>query len=255
MKKRMNWTMLCSGVLLWSGLSACMGEDGTIIRFGSQAGVVRLAEGKQIVLRNGMRILAPQLDTLQIGDGDCCLVDFQMNYDNQPDSLQNIWHADWLTYRPVDLHTLTTLVEDDTVTTRPDEHFLDFSIERGGCVEGRLFLYLEYSQHYQSQVDEYVMFCDPDPAERHPAATDSARLVHRLYLRSFGPIAANDSVMESVVLPEAFLVEELFRRAEMAGEDTLHIQITYPTGFNADSSRYNWTYSDVFSIPLAGEER
>ena len=117
------------GLQLLCCLSACMGSDGMLVRFGSQAGVVRLDDGKQIVLRNGMRILALQLDTLQIGEGDCCLVDFQLNYDNQPDSLQNIWHADWLTYRPVDLNALGTLVPDDTMTTRADEHFLRFSIE------------------------------------------------------------------------------------------------------------------------------
>lgn len=249
-----SWIRMLLGLQLLCCLSACMGSDGMLVRFGSQAGVVRLDDGKQIVLRNGMRILAPQLDTLQIGEGDCCLVDFQLNYDNQPDSLQNIWHADWLTYRPVDLNALGTLVPDDTMTTRADEHFLRFSIAKGGCVEGRMFLYLEYNSHYSSQVDEFMMLCDPDPSVRHPAADDSARLVHQLYLRSFGPIAEGDSVVESLVLPEAFLIEELLERASSAGEDTLHFQITYPTGFNADSSRYNWGVSEVFSVPLSDSE-
>ena len=211
-----SWIRMLLGLQLLCCLSACMGSDGMLVRFGSQAGVVRLDDGKQIVLRNGMRILAPQLDTLQIGEGDCCLVDFQLNYDNQPDSLQNIWHADWLTYRPVDLNALGTLVPDDTMTTRADEHFLRFSIAKGGCVEGRMFLYLEYNSHYSSQVDEFMMLCDPDPSERHPAAD--------------------------------------LERASSAGEDTLHFQITYPTGFNADSSRYNWGVSEVFSVPLSDSE-
>lgn len=246
-----NWMKIGIGFLLLSTLSACMGEDGELVRFGSQAGVVRLEEGKQIVLRSGMKILAPQLDTLQVGDGDCCLVDFQLNYADQPDSLQNIWHADWLTYRPVELNALALLVPDDTMSTRPDEHFLRFSIAKGGCVEGRMFLYLEYNNHYSTQVDEFMMLCDPDPQTRHVAANDSTRLVHQLYLRSFGPIAERDSVVEKLVLPEAFLIEELLERASEAGEDTLHFQITYPTGFNADSTRYAWGVSDIFSVPLA----
>ena len=64
-----SWIRMLLGLQLLCCLSACMGSDGMLVRFGSQAGVVRLDDGKQIVLRNGMRILAPQLDTLQIGEG------------------------------------------------------------------------------------------------------------------------------------------------------------------------------------------
>lgn len=241
---------MCVGSMLASVLSGCMGTDGTLVNFGSQAGVVRLDDGKQIVLRNGMTILAPQLDTLQVSDGDCCLVDFQLNYDDQPDSLQNIWHANWLVYHPVRLHGITPLEVEDTTITRLDEHFLDFSISAGGCVEDRLFLYMEYNEHYQSQTDEFLMCYDPDPTLRHWAA-DSVHRVHQLYLRSYGSIAAGDTITEELVLPEAFLLEELVSRAESAGEDTLHFHITYPSRYNDDSSRYVWTFSDMFSVPLS----
>ena len=147
---RINQHIIC--LILCVAMFSCMGESGTIVKFGSQAGVVRLADGKQIHLRNGMTLEAQELDTLAVKDADCCLVDFQINYDTQTDTLQGIWHTDWLIYKPVPKWKQLMLTEPDTMI-RADEHFLDFDIPKGGFVSNHLFLYMEYGSHYQTQVE------------------------------------------------------------------------------------------------------
>ena len=151
---RINQHIIC--LILCVAMFSCMGESGTIVKFGSQAGVVRLADGKQIHLRNGMTLEAQELDTLAVKDADCCLVDFQINYDTQTDTLQGVWHTDWLIYKPVPKWKQLMLTEPDTMI-RADEHFLDFDIPKGGFVSNHLFLYMEYGSHYQTQVDSFRM--------------------------------------------------------------------------------------------------
>lgn len=232
-------------------LGSCMGEDGTVLRYGSQAGVVRLDAGKQIYLRNGMILETGQLDTLAVEDGDCCLVDFQLNKDTQTDTLQGIWHPDWLTYRPVPKWTQVNRTEPDTLP-RADEHFLNFSIQKGGFVSNHLFLYMEYSSHYQTQVDSFRLSFLPD--EGLVLAPDSIREVYQLYLRSFGRIEPKDSVTKSTVLPFAFDITAFLDAAAAKSDlplDTLHFQVVYPDRFVGDSTRFSWKTSDVYSLPAS----
>lgn len=249
---RINQHIIC--LILCVAMFSCMGESGTIVKFGSQAGVVRLADGKQIHLRNGMTLEAQELDTLAVKDADCCLVDFQINYDTQTDTLQGIWHTDWLIYKPVPKWKQLMLTEPDTMI-RADEHFLDFDIPKGGFVSNHLFLYMEYGSHYQTQVDSFRMSFLP--AEGLVYTADSSRKVYRLYLRSFGSIAEKDSVTEQKVLPQAFDLTDFVEWAKTSPErtdDTIRFQVVYPKQFNSNYPGFVWNASEVYSVLENGEE-
>ena len=78
-------------VMLAMMLASCMGESGYWETYGSQAGVVRLVPEKIIRLRDGSGITSDAFQTQAAEEGDCCLVDFRLNWGSLDYKEQQEW--------------------------------------------------------------------------------------------------------------------------------------------------------------------
>ena len=82
-------------------LLSCMGESGDVYIYGSQAGVVRLTPEKVISLRSGVQVTSSEFQNQQVEDGDCCLVDYKVNFSASENKDANLYQVDILNYLPV----------------------------------------------------------------------------------------------------------------------------------------------------------
>ncbi len=236
-------------LLLAFALVSCMGESGEVYTYGSQAGVVRLTPEKVIQLRSGIQITSSDFQNQAVGDGDCCLVDYQVNF-SSPENKDSIYQVDILNYLPVKNWPLNP--EPDTLAVRLDESYLDVSIERGIYVDGYFFLYPEYKKYYHTQTDSFSISYDP---KAEPVLDEITGLrCLQLYLRSTSSYQADDTVFTtSTVVPQAFHIKDFIENAVDKGYvsgDSLNFRLVYPEYFSEGSAVYSWKYSDIYTILL-----
>ena len=232
--------------------SSCMGESGEWETYGSQAGVVHFIPEKVIQLRSGNQITSDDFQNQDVTEGDCCLVDFQINHSEQNRAEEGVYQVNMLNYQPVPDWPLLNYV--DTAVAHRNESFLDFEVDATLYVDGHLFLFPEYRKYYRSQRDSFWMSYDPNL----PVVTDemTGRRCFQLYLRSTTwRIDYTDTVFtSSEITTQAFHIEEFVEKAKASGlitGDSLNFQLVYPEYFlSEDSSSYYWRTSDIYTIDL-----
>lgn len=239
-------------VSLFSALAllSCMGESGEVYTYGSQAGVVRLTPEKVIRLRSGVQITSSDFQNQAVEDGDCCLVDYQVNFSSTENKDSDFYQVDILNYLPVKSWPLNN--EPDTSVVRWDESYLDVSIESGIYVDGYFFLYPKYKKYYHTQKDSFSISYDP---QQEPVLDEITGLhCLQLYLRSTSSYQADDTVFTSSdVIPQAFHIQEFINNAVEKGYvsgDSLNFRLVYPEYFSEESAVYSWKYSDIYTILL-----
>lgn len=229
-------------------LSSCMGENGDIYTYGSQAGVVRLTPDKVISLRSGKQITSSEFQDQPVEDGDCCLVDYKVNYSSSENKDAALYKVDILNFLPVKSWPLNGTP--DTAAHRRDESYLTVSIKRGVYVDGYFFLYPEYKRYYHTQTDSFSISYDPHAEPVFDEATRRSCLL--LYLRSTSSYDANDSVFTtSKAIPQAFHIQEFVDNAVKKGYvsgDSLNFRMAYPEYFSEENGTYSWKYSDIYTI-------
>lgn len=234
--------------LLALTLLSCMGESGDVYIYGSQAGVVRLTPEKVISLRSGVQVTSSEFQNQQVEDGDCCLVDYKVNFSVSENKDANLYQVDILNYLPVKSWPLNSTP--DTLAVRWDESYLDISIESGIYVDGYFFLYPEYKKYYQTQKDSFSISYDPLQEPVWDEITGQRCL--QLYLRSTSSYQTGDTVFTtSTVVPQAFHIQEFIDNAIQKGYvsgDSLNFRLVYPEYFSDESAVYSWKYSDIYTI-------
>lgn len=236
--------------LLAFTLLSCMGESGEVYTYGSQVGVVRLTPEKVVQLRSGIQITSSDFQNQAVEDGDCCLVDYQVNFSSSDNKNTNLYQVDILNYLPVNSWPLNS--KPDTSEIRLDESYLDVSIKSGIYVDGYFFLYPEYKKYYHTQIDSFSVSYDPLQEPVWDEITGHRCL--QLYLRSTSSYQAGDTVFTtSTVVPQAFHIQEFIDNAVQRGYvsgDSLNFRLVYPEYFSAESAIYSWKYSDIYTILL-----
>ena len=58
-----------------------------------------------------------------------------------------------------------------------------------------------------------------------------------------------------MIIPCAFNIEDLVKKAEKNHSDELKFRINYAYSFGKDSASINWKSSDVFTIDLSGKDK
>lgn len=244
MNKMRYVTFVLYAILLLS----CMGESGDIYTYGSQAGVVRLTPDKVISLRSGIQITSSEFQNQAVEEGDCCLVDYKVNFSSSENENTSLYHVDILNYLPVKSWPLNDTP--DTTEIRSDESYPTVSIERGIYVDGYFFLYPGYKKYYYTQTDSFSISYDP----LEEPILDRVTGLHylQLYLRSTSNYEANDTVFTtSTVVPQAFHIQDFIDNAVQRGYisgDSLNFRLVYPEYFLEESETYSWKYSDIYTI-------
>lgn len=229
---------------------SCMGESGDVWKYGSQAGVVRNDSGKYILLYSGDRVTSDALQGDDMKDGDCCLVDYKVNY-GRPDSIESRYYkVDILKYEQVPRWNISSEV--DTAGARKEESFLTLNVDNSLYVDGFLFVFPEYKRYYESQTDEFSVSFDP---EQKPEQDDMTGMRYLdLYLRSTSVKNHGDTIYKSKVrLPQALHIAEMVSNAKSRGfitGDSLNLRLSYPEYFTEDSTSCGWRTSEVFTLLL-----
>ena len=244
-------------VMLAMMLASCMGESGYWETYGSQAGVVRLVPEKIIRLRDGSGITSDAFQTQAAEEGDCCLVDFRLNWGSLDYKEQQEWaetkdihDVSILSYTPVSKWVLLT--SPDTVDVHRDETFPDINPESSLYVDGYLFLFPEYNRYYLSQTNTYTFSYDP---EAEPVLDELTGLrCLELYVRSRATwIAGDTAIRRNWNVPQDIDIADLVEQARAKGYasgDSLNIRFVYPTSFSPDSTEYTWETSDMHTVML-----
>ena len=236
-------------------LSACMGESGDVCKYGSQAGVIRATSEKYIQLYSGDRVTSEILQEQTYKVGDCCMIDYKVNY-GKPDSIEpGYYKVDVLKYEPVPRWDIQTTI--DTTSVTPDESFLTLNWLKSLYVDGCLFIYPEYKRYYTSQRDSFRIFYDPEMKPEIDELTGK-RCLH-VYLRSTCKYDMTDTIYQSKIrLPQALDISELVAQAKERGYvsgDSLNVRVSYPEYFLADSSAFGWRTSEALTILLKGKKK
>ena len=236
-------------------LSSCMGESGNVWNYGSQAGVIKDGSEKYIQLYSGDRITSDLLYEQALEEGDCCLVDYKVNY-GKPDSIEpGFYMVDILKYEPVPHWNLQNII--DTTSVSHDESFLTLDWMKSLYVDGYLFIFPEYKRYYTSQLDSFKLFYDPDQKLEIDELTGKKCL--QIYLRSTCKYDLSDTVYQSKIkLPQALNLSELVTNAIQKGYvsgDSLNVRVTYPEYFLADSTSLGWRTSEALTILLNAKKK
>lgn len=245
------------GMTLAVLLASCMGESGYWETYGAQAGVVRLVPEKIIRLRDGSGITSEAFQNQAAEEGDCCLVDFRLNWGDLDHKEQQEWaeekeihDATIVSYTPVPRWELLTVP--DTAEVRRDETFPTVDPESSLYVDGYLFLFPEYNRYYLSQVNAYTFSYNP---EAEPIVDEMTGLRgFELYVRSRATwIAGDTAIRRNWSVPQAIDIADLVEQARAKGYasgDSLNIRFVYPTSFSPDSTEYTWETSDMHTVML-----
>ena len=108
-----------------------------------------------------------------------------------------------------------------------------------------LFLFTEISNHPANQVDSFSLSYNSDKL----LGDDN---IYSLYLRTI-IIKADTTRGEAMIIPCAFNIEDLVKKAEKNHSDELKFRINYAYSFGKDSASINWKSFDVFTIDLTGK--
>lgn len=245
------------GMMLAVMLVSCMGESGYWETYGSQAGVVRLVPEKIIRLRDGSGITSEAFQNQAAEEGDCCLVDFRLNWGNLDHKEQQevaeekeIHDVTIVSYTPVPCWELLSVP--DTVGIRRDETFPEINPESSIYVDGHLFLFPEYNRYYLSQENAYTFSYNP---EAEPVVDEMTGLRgFELYVRSRATWMEGDTaIRRNWSVPQAIDIARLVEQAREKGYasgDSLNIRFVYPTSFSPDSAEYTWETSDMHTVML-----
>ena len=241
--------ILLSSILLYS----CMGESGDIYTFGSQAGVVKQSSKMLIQTYSGDKITSDDLQNMSVGDGDCCLVDYKINFTSSDNKEADIYDVDILNYLPVKSWDL--LDSPDTLEFRSNEAFWSFSPARSTYVDGHLFIYPKFRIHYQSQEDHFTVSYSPD--QKPVLDMASGRKYLDLYIRSTATVDPADSIASSsFIAPQAFSIQKLVDHAVQQGYvsgDSLNLRFVYPAAILGEE-QYSWNTSEIYTILLVKKE-
>lgn len=241
--------IILSSILLYS----CMGESGDVYTYGSQAGVVKQASKMLIQTYSGDKITSDDLQNMSVGEGDCCLVDYKINFTSSENKDADIYDVDILNYQPVKSWDL--LDSPDTLEFRQNETFWSFSPQRSTYVDGYLFIYPKFRLHYQSQEDNFSVSYSPDQKPTFDMA--SKRKYLDLYIRSTATVDPSDSIAtSSFIVPQAFNIQKLVDHAVQKGYvsgDSLNLRFVYPAAI-LEGDKYSWTTSEIYTILLVKKE-
>jgi len=133
----------------------------------------------------------------------------------------------------------------DTSIVAKDELLLSSLQARSAYIRGNLFLFTEISNHPANQVDSFSLSYNSDKL----LGDDN---IYSLYLRTIR-IKADTTRGEAMIIPCAFNIEDLVKKAEKNHSDELKFRINYAYSFGKDSASINWKSSDVFTIDLTGK--
>lgn len=248
----MNVLKLYSVFVLMALLTSCMGEGGHPVTMGFLPGVVQFEPERSIYLNGGTVITAPQLETMELKDGDCCLVDYKA--DRGDIVTDKIFEVDIIKYESVSKWPVASMMMDTTVMQR-NERFVTFQPKQSAYVKGELFLFTDVTNHRPDQKETFYM--SYDLGEDVELIDD--RRVYELQLRSIGEADTTAKpTIASQTVPNAFTIKQFMEKAGAAeaavGKDSLYFRINYPRSFNSDTTKYLWSTSDVFAFLInAGE--
>ena len=235
-------------------LSACLGDPATQLTMANQAGVVvtGYGPGKAIYTKGDVVVSSEDFQNANVEDGECILFDYSVDYGGA----SNMGAGTDAPYTEAVIYENTiseanrwnfydTLT--DTSVVAKDELLLSSLQARSAYIKGHLFLFTEMSNHPTNQVDSFSLSYDSDKL----LGEDN---IYSLYLRTIR-IKADTTMGKSMIIPCAFDIEELVKRAEQNQSDELKFRINYAYSFGKDSASINWKSSDVFTIDLSGKEK
>lgn len=233
-------------------LTSCMGESGNVVTFGVQPGVVQLQPEKVICIKGGDLITYQGLDKQEdIKEGDCCLVDFKLNFSSKENENADVYTVEMLKYVPVEkLPLYPTLTDTSKVLTH--EQVVTPNIKVGAYIGGEFFLYVQYHGYQENQEDSLSLSYNP---EQKVVVDGEGLRIYDLYLRAF-KIRSGEGGTSNITEPYAFTIKQFVNDAvekeKEEGQSSVNFRLNYVQGFNNDTTRANWTTSDVYTLYFSG---
>lgn len=221
-------------------------------------------EDKVTYFRNGVALLEPipciytgdsliitaaELDTVEnLQNDDCFQVEFRTAMD---ETIQkNIYSAEILRLDPVEQWPLHSELTDTTILLEKEQMIVP-AIRKTQILKKKLFLQTELSNYRAQQTDNYdLSYNSKEVIEEN----EDGRKIYDLFLRSTKE-AEGDTIQKKWIQTNAFRIDSLIDNAIASGldiqRDSLHIRLNYGQRYNADTTKFIWTSSSLYSVPLS----
>ncbi|CDD14182.1 hypothetical protein HMPREF1078_03048 [Parabacteroides merdae CL09T00C40] len=233
-------------------LNSCLGDPATQLTMANQAGVVvtGYGPGKAIYTKGDVVVSSEDFQNANVENGECILFDYSIDYGvaNNMGAGTDTSYTEAIIYEntisEVNRWNFYNTLTDTSIVAK-DELLLSSLQARSAYIRGNLFLFTEISNHPANQVDSFSLSYNSDKL----LGDDN---IYSLYLRTIR-IKADTTRGEAMIIPCAFNIEDLVKKAEKNHSDELKFRINYAYSFGKDSASINWKSSDVFTIDLTGK--
>lgn len=227
-------------------LSSCLGDSATSFTMSNAAGVVDYTEGgvKLIHVKGGEAVSSKEFQQVQIDDGTCILFDYSIDYG----SGDNVDKGKEKGYMTATIYENTIwevpqfpmagqLVDTTAVLDR--EMSVYGMQERFAYIEGKLFLYLELTNHTAMQVDSFSL-------SYNPAQQLDKENVYDLYLRAINKEKNEGDESRNMLVPCSFDIKDFVDQS--IKDKTVKFRVNYVSGFNSDTTACKWKATEIFTI-------
>ena len=233
-------------------LNSCLGDPATQLTMANQAGVVvtGYGPGKAIYTKGDVVVSSEDFQNANVENGECILFDYSIDYGvaNNMGAGTDTSYTEAIIYEntisEVNRWNFYNTLTDTSIVAKA-ELLLSSLQARSAYIRGNLFLFTEISNHPANQVDSFSLSYNSDKL----LGDDN---IYSLYLRTIR-IKADTTRGEAMIIPCAFNIEDLVKKAEKNHSDELKFRINYAYSFGKDSASINWKSSDVFTIDLTGK--
>jgi hypothetical protein len=226
-------------VVAMSLILSCLSDSGQKISMGGYPGVVmKRNDSVKIRLKGRDVIYSSRINSANVNDGDCVIVDFSLDYGASENSdsgrAKGFFTVDITQLTPVASQDLLATLT-DTSLVLPNEHTIASVQQRSALILNRFFLFTEHRDdtlplHFELSYD---------PVRQK---TDG---IYELFFRA-------TKIPEAIPSAQPKLQYNAFNLTELSKKETdsLIIRINYVQSFNMDSTQINWTSGPVFRFAL-----
>jgi hypothetical protein len=251
MKKLFLGCLLAGSMML---LNSCLDGENTSSTDREYYGFVEMdmKAGGNVIYYNDLDypLYSPSLSP-QIADGECCLIQFSINSDDN----QNVTGLGYYTIREAGYHEVdkgnVIPVKTDTAVNKANELAMATLLPRN-YVRGYLFIDLYHESMDTDQKNYYELSYNPD----QEPVVENAKNVYQLYLRA-AKLGDGKSPKTNQIMPNAFGVKRFFDTISYTeknkGNSEYYFKINYVKSFAADSVS-TWAATDVQTIGIPAEE-
>jgi hypothetical protein len=224
--------------LLLSFASSCLRESGQKISMSNYPGVaVKRNDSVKIYLKGNDVVYSPRINS-NVGDGDCVIVDFSLDYgipENSDSGMtKGFLTVDMSSVEFVPNHNLQKELT-DTAILLPGEHTIAAIQQRNIFILNQFFLFTEHSA--DTLPLRFELSYDP-----YQTVTDK---VYDIFLR-VTKIAESQSAPQPKTQYNAFNLVDLANRET----DSIFFRINYANGFSQDSTRISWAVTPIHRFAL-----